>query len=47
VKLDGDWIVVDDSAVITEPNRIGRTMVWPLKLYGETAIRCFMPGGGA
>jgi hypothetical protein len=44
VKLDGDWIVVEDSAVITEPNRIGRTMVWPFTLYGETKIRCFMPG---
>lgn len=24
------WVDVEDSAVITEPNRAGRTMVWPL-----------------
>src|ERR1700739_4704416 len=27
-----DWVDVPDEAVITEPNRMGRTMVWPL--YG-------------
>src|SRR3954453_11693951 len=31
VRLDGEWIVVPDDAVITEPNRAGRTMVWPIK----------------
>src|SRR5262245_31191373 len=31
VRLDGEWIVVPDDAVITEPNRAGRTMVWPVK----------------
>jgi len=30
--------------VITEPNRAGRTMVWPLRGYLGTTIRCFMPG---
>jgi hypothetical protein len=30
VRLDGEWIDVPDDAVITEPNRAGRTMVWPL-----------------
>jgi hypothetical protein len=44
VRLDGTWIDVPDEAVITEPNRIGRTMVWPIKGYLGTAIRCFMPG---
>src|SRR5438477_10706422 len=29
VRLDGEWIVVPDDAVITEPNRAGRTMVRP------------------
>jgi hypothetical protein len=44
VRLDGEWIVVPDDAVITEPNRAGRTMVWPIKgAYGIT-IRCFLPG---
>jgi len=44
VRLEEGWIDVPDDAVITEPNRAGRTMVWPFKLYGATAIRCFMPG---
>jgi hypothetical protein len=44
VRLDGDWIDVPDEAVITEPNRIGRTMVWPLRGYLGVSIRCFMPG---
>jgi len=25
------WVMVPDDAVITEPNRAGRTMVWPVK----------------
>jgi hypothetical protein len=44
VRLDGDWVDVPDEAVITEPNRIGRTMVWPLRGYLGLTIRCFMPG---
>lgn len=44
VRLDGQWIVVPDDAVITEPNRAGRTMVWPIKGSLGTSIRCFMPG---
>jgi hypothetical protein len=44
VRLDGAWIDVPDEAVITEPNRIGRTMVWPIRGYLATSIRCFMPG---
>lgn len=38
------WVDVEDDAVITEPNRAGRTMVWPLWGYGGLTIRCFMPG---
>jgi hypothetical protein len=38
------WIDVPDEAVITEPNKAGRTMVWPLYIYGALSIRCFMPG---
>jgi hypothetical protein len=30
VRLLGKWIDVPDDAVITEPNRVGRTMVWPM-----------------
>jgi hypothetical protein len=31
VRIDDQWIDVPDDAVITEPNRAGRTMVWPFK----------------
>lgn len=44
VRVDGEWIDVPDDAVITEPNRAGRTMVWPIKGALGTSIRCFMPG---
>jgi hypothetical protein len=44
VRLEGEWIDVPEEAVITEPNRIGRTMVWPLRGYLGVSIRCFMPG---
>jgi hypothetical protein len=44
VRLDGEWVDVPDEAVITEPNRIGRTMVWPIHGYLGVSIRCFMPG---
>jgi hypothetical protein len=49
VRIEGLWWDVPDEAVITEPNRAGRTMVWPI--YYRTVntplrieIRCFMPG---
>lgn len=38
------WVDVPDDAVITEPNRAGRTMVWPIWGYQGPSIRCFMPG---
>ena len=44
------WIDVPDDAVITEHNKAGRTMVWPVYagfVEGESYhiwIRCFMPG---
>jgi hypothetical protein len=44
VRLDGQWIAVPDDAVITEPNRAGRTMVWPIRGSLGVSIRCFMPG---
>jgi hypothetical protein len=44
VRLDGEWVDVPDDAVITEPNRAGRTMVWPLNRADGLGIRCFMPG---
>ena len=44
VRLEGIWVVVPDDAVITEPNRAGRTMVWPVKSALGISIRCFLPG---
>ena len=45
VRLNGEWIVVPDEAVVTEPNKYGRAVVWPYKDNdGKTQIRCFMPG---
>jgi hypothetical protein len=44
VRIDGEWIVVPHDAVITEPNRYGKTMVWPIKGSWGVTIRCFMPG---
>jgi hypothetical protein len=44
VRIDNEWVDVPDEAVITEPNRVGRTMVWPIRGYLGVTIRCFMPG---
>lgn len=49
VFIEGKWWEVPDDAVIKEPNRDGRTIVWPIyTLYRDTLrdikIRCFMPG---
>ena len=38
------WVDVPDDAVIEEPNKAGRTMVWPIYGYLGVSIRCFMPG---
>ena len=47
VRIYGPWLVVPDAAVITEPNRFGPAVVWPYNdRYGNTQIRCFMPGAG-
>jgi len=46
--IEGNWYDVPDDAIINEPNRDGRTIVWPMHVWeGEKltiAIRCFMPG---
>jgi hypothetical protein len=44
VRLGGEWIVVPDDAVISEPNRAGRAMAWPVHGPLGIDIRCFMPG---
>jgi hypothetical protein len=41
---DGIWVDVPDEAVITEPNRAARTMVWSSYTQKGVSIRCFMPG---
>jgi hypothetical protein len=47
VRIQGEWIVVPDAAVVTEPNRFGPAVVWPYNdRYGNIQIRCFMPGAG-
>ncbi|WP_354132731.1 hypothetical protein [Bradyrhizobium sp. RT9a] len=38
------WLDVPEDALITEPNRAGRTMVWPIWGYQGPSIRCFIPG---
>jgi hypothetical protein len=43
VRIDNEWIDVPDDAVITEPNRVSRTMAWPIKGTLGISIR-FMPG---
>lgn len=48
VRLQGEWIVVPEAAVVTEPNRYGPAVVWPYQdVNGATQIRCFLPGAGA
>jgi hypothetical protein len=49
VRIRDKWWDVPAEAVITEPNRVGRTMVWPVYNWtGDSLdrvdIRCFMPG---
>jgi hypothetical protein len=46
VRLHGQWVVVPDAALVTEPNRFGPAVVWPYEEGGKTQIRCFMPGAG-
>src|SRR5215472_14307525 len=48
VRLNGQWFVVPDTAVVTEPNKFGPAVVWPYQdINGTTQIRCFIPGSGA
>ncbi len=48
VRINGQWVVVPDAALVTEPNRFGPAVVWPYQdAQGATQIRCFLPGAGA
>jgi hypothetical protein len=43
VRIQGQWLVVPDAAVVTEPDRFGPAVVWTYNdRYGNTRIRCFM-----
>lgn len=44
VRVDGQWLDVPDDAVLKEPNRAGRTLVWLGYRDGKPFVRCFMPG---
>ena len=54
VRLQGEWIVVPDYAVISSPNKFGKAVVWFREgadiASGEirtvTGIQCFIPGSG-
>lgn len=48
VRIDGAWIDVPDDAIVTEPNKFGRPVVWPyFDINSVLRIRCFLPGSGA
>ena len=40
----GQWYVVPDQALVTEPNRYGIAKVWWSHGDPDKMIRCFMPG---
>jgi hypothetical protein len=49
VRIDRQWVDVPDDAVLKEPNKDGRTIVWgyPMKGWGNGTgyyIRCFIVG---
>jgi hypothetical protein len=45
VIVDGQKFIVPPDAVIVEPNRYGRAVVWPFRdAADQLQIRCFMPG---
>ena len=43
VRLNGEWIVVPDNAVVTEPNKFGPAVVWPY--MGTAFTRPASPSG--
>jgi hypothetical protein len=43
VPINGVWTEVPQEAVITEPNKAGRPILWLDPLQN---IRCFIPGSG-
>ena len=41
VRFKGEWIDVPESALITEPNRLGRAHLW---MNANGTVRCFIGG---
>jgi hypothetical protein len=50
VLVQGQWTVVPDDAVISDPNKFGKAIVWfrgdPWGATPNTRILCFLPGSG-
>jgi hypothetical protein len=44
VRIDDEWVLVPDGAVIKQPNLAGPTMVWKHYIDGHPRVRCFIPG---
>jgi hypothetical protein len=44
VRIDNEWVDVPEGAVVKQPNRFRRTMVWRHYIDGHPRVRCFMPG---
>lgn len=44
VFLADEWVDVPDNAVISEPNRYRKTVVWAHYGNGHAEVRCFLPG---
>lgn len=44
VRIAGAWVEVPDDAVLTEPNKAGQTMAWPMPGPLGMSVRCFIPG---
>jgi hypothetical protein len=45
VRLHGEWILVPEAALVSQPNKFGPAVVWPyMDSDGATQIRCFLPG---
>ena len=51
VRIEGNWYVVPDEAVLQGPNKFGFPVVWYYRSWdngikASIQIRCFIPGAG-
>jgi len=44
VRIDGEWVMVPDGAVVTQPDKTGRAVVWKYYIDSHPRARCFMRG---